>query len=83
MGRIFAGNIKSNQVVIVLDHKGNMVEQGRVSKILAFRGIERTPDAGDIVATAGLEKSMSPTRFMLPKLPSSFRPNQSIRRPCR
>jgi hypothetical protein len=34
-----------------LDHKGNVVEQGRVSKILAFRGIERTPieeaEAGD------------------------------------
>ena len=37
-----------------------MVETGRVSKILAFRGIERTPideaEAGDIVAIAGLVK---------------------------
>ena len=36
------------------------MEQGRVSKILAFRGIERQPideaDAGDIVAIAGLSK---------------------------
>jgi GTP-binding protein len=59
-GRIFAGNIKPNQAVKVLDRKGNVVEQGRVSKILAFRGIERTPideaEAGDIVAFAGLEK---------------------------
>jgi GTP-binding protein len=59
-GRIFAGNIKPNQAVKVLDRKGNVVEQGRVSKILAFRGIERTPideaEAGDIVAIAGLEK---------------------------
>ena len=59
-GRIFAGSMKPNQSVKVLDRKGNVVEQGRISKILAFRGIERTPieeaEAGDIVAIAGLEK---------------------------
>jgi GTP-binding protein len=59
-GRVFAGSVKPNQAVKVLDRKGNVVEQGRVSKILAFRGIERTPideaEAGDIVAIAGLEK---------------------------
>ncbi len=59
-GRVFAGSIKPNQAVKVLDHNGNLVEQGRVSKILAFRGIERAPideaEAGDIVAIAGLEK---------------------------
>jgi GTP-binding protein len=59
-GRIFAGSVKPGQSVQVLDRKANVVEQGRVSKILAFRGIERTPieeaEAGDIVAIAGLEK---------------------------
>ncbi len=59
-GRVFAGSVKPNQVVKVLDNNGAVVEQGRVSKILAFRGIERTPieeaEAGDIVAIAGLEK---------------------------
>ncbi|MDB5597626.1 MAG: GTP-binding protein TypA [Hyphomicrobiales bacterium] len=59
-GRIFAGSIKPNQSVKVLDRLGNIVEQGRVSKILAFRGIERVPveeaEAGDIVAIAGLSK---------------------------
>jgi GTP-binding protein len=59
-GRIFAGTVKTNQAVKVLDRLGNVVEQGRVSKILAFRGIERQPieeaDAGDIVAIAGLAK---------------------------
>ena len=59
-GRVFAGSIKPNQAVKVLDRLGNVVEQGRVSKILAFRGIERQPideaEAGDIVAIAGLEK---------------------------
>ena len=59
-GRVFAGSVKPNQAVKVLDRKGNIVEQGRVSKILAFRGIERQPieeaEAGDIVAIAGLAK---------------------------
>ena len=59
-GRVFAGSVKPNQAVKVLDRTGKVVEQGRVSKILAFRGIERQPieeaEAGDIVAIAGLEK---------------------------
>ena len=59
-GRVFSGSIKSNAPVKVMDHLGNLVETGRVSKILAFRGIERTPidvaEAGDIVAIAGLAK---------------------------
>ncbi len=59
-GRVFAGSIKPNQPVRVLDRTGKVVEQGRVSKILAFRGIERQPieeaEAGDIIAIAGLEK---------------------------
>jgi GTP-binding protein len=59
-GRIFSGSIKANAPVKVLDRLGNLVEQGRVSKILAFRGIERVAideaEAGDIIAIAGLEK---------------------------
>ena len=59
-GRVFSGSIKTNAPVKVLDRDGDLVEQGRVSKILAFRGIERAPIdeavAGDIVAIAGLEK---------------------------
>jgi GTP-binding protein len=59
-GRIFSGSVKANQAVKVLDRQGKLVESGRVSKILAFRGIERVPideaEAGDIVAVAGLPK---------------------------
>src|SRR6202522_1581374 len=59
-GRISAGSVKSNAPVKVLDRLGNLVETGRVSKILAFRGIERAPIeealAGDIVAIAVLPK---------------------------
>ena len=57
-GRITSGTIKPNDMVKVLDHKGGVVEQGRVSKVLAFRGLERASldqaSAGDIVSLAGL-----------------------------
>uniref|UniRef100_UPI0020915AF1 EF-Tu/IF-2/RF-3 family GTPase n=1 Tax=Acinetobacter baumannii TaxID=470 RepID=UPI0020915AF1 len=53
-GRITSGNIKPNQAIKAMDRDGKLIEQGRISKILAFRGIERIPldeaDAGDIVA---------------------------------
>jgi GTP-binding protein len=57
-GRITSGSVKPNQSVKVLDHDGKLVETGRITKVLAFRGIERTAvdeaEAGDIVALAGL-----------------------------
>ena len=59
-GRINSGTVRSNQTIKALSHDGGLIEQGRVSKILAFRGIERQPidvgEAGDIVAIAGLSK---------------------------
>jgi GTP-binding protein len=60
-GRITSGAVKPNQAVKVLDRNGALVEQGRVSKVLAFRGLERTgveeATAGDIVAIAGLPEA--------------------------
>ncbi len=57
-GRITSGSVKPNQAVKVLDRDGKLVESGRVTKVLAFRGLERVPldeaEAGDIVALAGL-----------------------------
>ena len=57
-GRISSGTIAPNQSVKVLDHDGKLIEQGRVSKVLAFRGLERVgldeASAGDIVSIAGL-----------------------------
>jgi GTP-binding protein len=59
-GRITSGTVKPNQSIKVLGQDGSVLEQGRISKILAFRGIERQPielgEAGDIVAIAGLSK---------------------------
>ncbi len=60
-GRISSGSVKPNQAVKVLDYDGKLVETGRVTKVLAFRGLERVPveeaEAGDIVALAGLPEA--------------------------
>src|SRR6187397_369158 len=41
-GRITSGSIKPNQTIRALDRTGKLVEEGRVTKVLAFRGLERT-----------------------------------------
>src|SRR5499427_7923428 len=60
-GRITSGMVKPNQPVKVLGRNGKLIEQGRVTKVLAFRGLERQPIeeavAGDIVAIAGLPEA--------------------------
>jgi len=60
-GRISSGSIQAGQNVKALSRDGKLIEQGRVTKILAFRGLERTSmeeaSAGDIIAIAGLEKA--------------------------
>src|SRR5207244_4201129 len=60
-GRISSGSVKPNQAVKVLDWNGSLIDEGRVSKVLAFRGLERTgvdeASAGDIVAVAGLPEA--------------------------
>jgi GTP-binding protein len=60
-GRITSGAVRPNQNVKVLDRNGVLIEQGRVTKVLAFRGLERQPIdeglAGDIVAIAGLPEA--------------------------
>jgi len=60
-GRITSAAVKPNQDVKVLDRDGKLVEQGRITKVLAFRGLERTgveeAEAGDIIAVAGLPEA--------------------------
>ena len=57
-GRITSGTVKPNMAIKALSRDGKLVEAGRVSKVLAFRGLERTgveeASAGDIVAISGL-----------------------------
>jgi GTP-binding protein len=60
-GRIATGKLTVNQPIKALSRDGKLLEQGRASKVLAFRGLQRIPveeaEAGDIVAIAGLQKA--------------------------
>jgi len=60
-GRILSGNIKPNQTIKALSREGKLIETTRVTKVLAFRGLERTAvdlaEAGDIVAIAGVTEA--------------------------
>ena len=57
-GRIETGTVRTNQNIHAMSADGKVIEKGRVSKILAYRGLERVPldeaHAGDIIAISGL-----------------------------
>ncbi len=60
-GRIESGTVRSNSMVKAISRDGAKIENTRISKLLAFRGLERVPveeaHAGDIVAIAGFSKA--------------------------
>jgi GTP-binding protein len=60
-GRIYSGTAKVGMPIKALNLKGEVLEQGRLTKLLSFDGIKRVPVeeavAGDIVAIAGIEKA--------------------------
>jgi len=57
-GRVQSGTVKVNQPIHALDADGKVIETGRASKLMAFRGLDRVPvdeaRAGDIISLAGL-----------------------------
>ncbi|WP_430423404.1 translational GTPase TypA [Phenylobacterium sp.] len=66
LGRLLTGRIQSGKAVPgmpihALSLDGKEIERGRITKVLAFRGLKRQPiedaEAGDIVAIAGLSKA--------------------------
>lgn len=71
-GRVTSGTVKPNQTVKVLARDGTLVESGRVSKVLAFRGLQREPieigEAGDIVSISGLQKANVADTFVDPSV---------------
>ncbi len=75
-GRVEQGRAKLNMPVKVLrpsaELDGAVVETGRLTKLLAFRGLERvaveTAEAGDIVAVAGLAEATVPDTIGAPEL---------------
>jgi GTP-binding protein len=60
-GRIASGRIRPNATVKALGRDHAPIEQARVTKVLAFRGLERVgleeAQAGDIVALAGFDRA--------------------------
>lgn len=60
-GRIERGTARVNSPVVAQRHDGTQIEAGRLTKLLAFRGIERVPvdeaHAGDLIAIAGLKEA--------------------------
>ncbi len=60
-GRVQQGRIKMNDPIKAIGADGKVVEQGRASKLLTFRGLERVSieeaQAGDIIAIAGIAEA--------------------------
>jgi GTP-binding protein len=60
-GRVESGTLRAGETVKALSRKGDKIEQFRVSKILAFRGLGQqaidVAEAGDIVTIAGMTKA--------------------------
>jgi GTP-binding protein len=71
-GRIDSGKLEVNMPIKAIDVAGNVVEEGRATKIFAFRGLERVPvesaEAGEIVAIAGLIKATVSNTFADPEV---------------
>ncbi len=80
-GRITSGAVTPNQTIKALSREGKLVEQGRVSKVLAFRGLDRTPveraEAGDIIAIAGLSEATVADTLCAPEVSTAI-PAQPI-----
>ena len=60
-GRVEAGTLKAGETLKALSRDGERIEQFRVTKVLAYRGLVQTPidaaEAGDIVTLAGMSKA--------------------------
>ncbi len=60
-GRVETGTLRAGETVKALSRTGEKLEQFRVSKILAFRGLSQSAidvaEAGDIVTLAGMSKA--------------------------
>ncbi|KJS45185.1 MAG: GTP-binding protein TypA [Rhodospirillaceae bacterium BRH_c57] len=71
-GRILSGRAKVNMQIKAMSRDGKLIEQGRASKLLAFRGLERVSideaEAGDIIAIAGMTKANVADTICVPEV---------------
>jgi GTP-binding protein len=78
-GRIHSGVARMNMAVKSLSRDGKQIETARLTKLLAFRGLDRRPieeaEAGDIIAIAGFAETTVADTICAPEvetaLPSS------------
>jgi GTP-binding protein len=60
-GRVESGTLKAGETIKALSRTSDRIEQFRVTKVLAFRGLGQSPidsaEAGDIVTLAGMSKA--------------------------
>ncbi|WP_029041217.1 translational GTPase TypA [Cucumibacter marinus] len=58
-GRVYSGTALAGAPIHAISRDGKIIEKGRISKVLGFRGLAREPvesgEAGDIVVISGLE----------------------------
>ena len=70
-GRLEQGRARVNMPLKVMRPDGTVVETGRLSKLMGFRGLERVPleeaEAGDIIAIAGLAEATVPDTICAPE----------------
>ncbi len=71
-GRVEQGRARLNMPVKVLRADGTVVETGRLTKLMGYRGLDRVQveecEAGDIVAVAGLTDATVPDTVGAPEL---------------
>ena len=72
IGKVYSGVAKVNTPVKVLDLKGNVKENTKLTKLFSFKGIDRIPledvIAGDIIAIAGVESASVSDTICAPEI---------------
>ncbi|MEO9652875.1 MAG: translational GTPase TypA [Roseobacter sp.] len=80
-GRVESGTVKAGETVKALSRDGAQVESFRVTKVLAFRGLNQQPidvaEAGDIVSLAGMSKATVADSIVAPQVTEAL-PAQPI-----
>ena len=71
-GRVETGQLKTGEQVKALSRDGKVIENFRVTKIMAFRGLMQQPievaEAGDIVSIAGMTKATVADSIVAPSV---------------
>lgn len=71
-GRIETGTVKTGETIRALSMDGDQIESFRVTKVMAFRGLEQTAidvgEAGDIVSIAGMTKATVADSLVAPSV---------------